>query len=158
MRKWIKLVEDAQPKMLQKVAAYLADVNDDILPDHFLEIDYNQASDTECWNLIKVVYHSGSCEEFALAVHETYGWEIIQVRDAANPGMHHIVNKTAAGELCDVTGIVTMDELKRRYRMRKPTVTRYVGGLFDESDYHEEWGSIWVALWVVNNLGYHPFH
>lgn len=147
----------AGPQTVQDVANYLKTINDDILPDHYMEVDYREATDQQCWDMIKRVYHSGSCEEFALAMHDIYGWNIIQIRDAANPGMHHIVCEMPDERLVDVTGIVSREELKRRYRMRKPVETPYQGGFFQADDYDDPWGAIAVAKWVVDHLGYEPF-
>lgn len=137
---------------IQSTAEFLADVNDDILPQHYLDIDYSLASEEQCWELIKRVCHSGSCEEFALAVANVLGYPPLRVVDQAT-GNHHVVNRDG-DHLFDVTGYVSFREIARRYGMAKPAkveVNGHMGsGWLDEDmlDVFEE---------IVRHIPWKPF-
>ncbi len=148
MRRWINLFEG---RSLVELAHDLIAINDDILPDHVLE-DFDE-SEAECLRIIEMSMHSGSCDDFATVCQDLTGDQPYAIRDGNS---HHTVLSTSDenGELYDVTGFVTFEEVCKRYRFSKRAQIYETGGW-----HGDEWEKelILDVIRYLKSIGRAPF-
>lgn len=67
-------------------------------------------------HMVRWLYTSRSCDVFAVALRELVNWPIVSVGLPDDQSVHRL-NRDPAGRLVDVTGFVTLEELRQRYEM-----------------------------------------
>ena len=151
MREFINIIESESMLTLQSVASFLAEVNDDVLPDELLEVDWSEAPDEACLNLIRRVFMHGSCGDFAYAVHEKHGWPIIRFM-GDNGGVHYAC-KTPDGLFFDIDGKVSLETIKKRHRFKRVQIAEADPDecLMDSND-DDEWSSVQLARFVLGKI------
>jgi hypothetical protein len=134
------------------VADFLADVNDDVLPDRYFEIDWHTATHAEYVDLFKRVYLHGSCAEFAYALHHKYAWPIVRFMDASYK--LHYACRLPDGAFFDASGRTTLEAIKKRYRFGKRVVPLDVepDECLRDSDDDGPWAATTLATFVIDYL------
>lgn len=149
---------DTGPQSLLDVARYFLDTRDDLLEDEE-ELSDPMAPD-EVMEIVRREYVSGTCQAFAVALHDHLGWPIARVAQ----GMHMAVQRPD-GHLVDFMGTFTVRDLHRRYGVvpgepvlisRDEAMDAFV---FEPHEDHEAdpWSELNLARWVRQHLDrWHP--
>ena len=149
---------DIGPQSLLDVARYFLDTRDDLLEDEE-ELSDPMTSD-EVIEIIRREYISGTCQAFAVALHDHLGWPIVRVAQ----GMHMAVQRPD-GHLVDFMGTFTVRDLNRRYGVTsgEPVLISREDALdafvldFSEDPEADPWSELNLARWVRQHLDqWHP--
>lgn len=92
-------------------AAILLDADSDLVDHPFERMPHHTALD-----LLRQLYAHDRCDWFAVALRAATGWPLVAV---GSPGEYpaHRLNRDPQGRLVDAYGHVTLDDLRRRYRI-----------------------------------------
>ncbi len=102
----------------QEAIASVSDMHD----DDELEL-MESMSDLD---LIRQRFSHGDCDDFALALHAVTGWPIASINSSSHGPLHRL-NIAPDGTMVDVHGFVSMDELKKRYKLRDLNISPDTG-------------------------------
>lgn len=144
---------DTGPQSLVAVADYFLGVHDDLLdPDEDFGDDFSEADALE---IIRRNYTSGTCQAFAIALHDHLGLPLVNLM-----GGLHVAVQCPDGQLMDFMGVTDLDTMAKRYGWRKgkTTVTPrsrddilgQLGGEDDQAD--EPWSDLNLDKWVLAKL------
>lgn len=147
-------IDPELPTDLDGVVDWYVGVHDDM---DFPEGPVADYTPQEKMKVLRDMFVSSDCGDFALAIHERFGWPIVNVVSSRN-GAVHSACLHPDGRLVDFDGFVTLDALKKRYRMRDLKVipaeqTGHVVG----TSVDEELG-VSNAKIVMPHLHYAPFN
>jgi len=142
-----------KPMSLQTIADWMAYMNDDILPERFLEIEWLKASDKDCLKLIRQVYLHGDCGPFAYALHKKHGWPTFRIFDRNYN--HHYACKRPDGMFFDFTGPLTLEDIIKRYKFRKAKVEEVDPNVcIIDTDDENPWDEAKIAKFMIDYLRY----
>lgn len=150
MRQWIDLFE--QDCSIGDLAKSLLIINDDVIPEEYFE-NFDPSDESMCLKIIEMSYHSAGCDEFATFCQELTGDQPYSIRCGVS---HHTVCSTSNedGQLYDVTGYVTLDQVIRRYRFIKNKTE-----IFPADGWHDDLTREYIirAIQYLKSIGRAPF-
>lgn len=114
-------LDETLPTLQELGQEALASISD-MYDDHELE-QLEAMSDTE---LIRVRFAHADCDDFALAIHAITGWPIASVTSRSCGPLHRL-NIAPDGTMVDVDGFVSMEDLKKRYKLKDLSIITDTG-------------------------------
>lgn len=145
------MTEQAAPQSLIDIADYLLAVYDDLLDD---DEEIDELTDAIALDIVRRNYLSGTCQAFAIALHEHLGYPIV----ALNGGLHVAV-RCPDGQLMDFDGVAPLAKVAKRYGWKgiipveiwtkDETMAHLVA---DEDADEDPWSDASMARWVRAHL------
>jgi hypothetical protein len=141
------------PHLLSDVAEHFLIIHDDLIDS---EEEFGEVlSDDEVLEIIRRNYVSGTCQAFAIALHDHLGLPLVNLM-----GGLHVAVQCSDGHLMDFMGTATLDEMSKRYGWKKKEglitpstrddVLDQMGQ--DDEDLNDSWGDLTLAHWVRQHL------
>lgn len=144
-------------KSLRDIAAFYWGMHDDM---EYPGESPSELTDAQVLQVIRQQYTSSDCGDFAVALTRRTGWPIVNFVSAGK-GLIHSAVRHPTGRFVDVSGFVTLEELRRRYKARDLAATLVSEGGYvigcSEDDTDEEWSAMRLASLVIEQLPYAPF-
>lgn len=139
------------PQSLRDVADYFLGVHDDLLED---DEEIDEMTDEVALEIVRRNYVSGTCQAFAIALHEHLGYPIVALM-----GGLHVAVKCPDGQIMDFEGTAPLAKVAKRYGWKgrcpieewtkEETLDRLI--VDDDAD-EDPWSDPSLARWVRAHL------
>ena len=144
------------PQSLRDVADHFLGVHDDLLED---DEEIDELTDEIAHEIVRRNYVSGTCQAFAIALHEHLGYPIVALM-----GGLHVAVQCPDGQIMDFEGVAPLAKVAKRYGWKGTcpietwTKDETLAHLIVDEDADEDpWSDPSVARWVRAHMDrWHP--
>lgn len=122
------------------------------ISDLYTDDEFDAIREQPAVEQIKRRYLHADCDDFAFALNVLTDWEIVAV-SCSSKGPLHRLNRDSEGRLVDISGFVTEEDLRKRYKSRKLSIAPADEGmsLIDDDEQLKD------VIAVIPHLPYEPF-
>lgn len=139
------------PQSLEDVVDHFLQIYGDLLDD---DEEIDELDDVQSLDIIRRNYTSGTCQAFAIALHDYLGFPIVALM-----GGLHVAVQCPDGQLMDFMGPTSPKQMAKRYgwKMDAPMTPwsreEAMGQLLEDvEESAEPWSELSVAIWVRQHL------
>lgn len=122
------------------------------ISDLFDEDEFDDILEMPALEQVKLRYLRADCDDFAFALNVLTDWDVVSV-SCASKGPLHRLNRDNEGRLVDISGFVSEEDLRKRYKIKKLLIqpASETMSMIDDDEQLKD------VIAVIPHLPYEPF-